>query len=61
MEPRQLVEILSETELHSEAVGELVDRYTAMESCLERGDFTQVTEQIGPFCKAYVHLLSVFS
>lgn len=59
MEPRQLVEILSETELHSEAVGELVDRYTAMESCLERGDFTQVTEQIGPFCKAYVHLLNI--
>lgn len=59
MEPRQLVEMLSETELHSEAVGKLVDRYTAMESHLERGEFTQVTEQIEPFCKAYVHLLNI--
>jgi len=59
MEPRQLVEMLSETELHSEAVGKLVDRYTAMESHLERGEFIQVTEQIEPFCKAYVHLLNI--
>ena len=59
MEPRALVELLSETELHTEAVGKLVDRYTAMESHLERGNFTHATEQVERFCKAYVHLLNI--
>lgn len=59
MEPRQLVEMLSETDLYDEAVTELVDRFTAMESHLERGEFTQATEQIDAFCKAYVHLLNI--
>ena len=59
MEPRQLVEMLSETKLYDDAVTELVDRFTAMESHLERGDFTQVTEQVEDFCKAYVHLLNI--
>lgn len=59
MEPRQLVEMLSETELYDEAVTELVDRFTAMESHLERGEFTQATEQVEAFCKAYVHLLNI--
>lgn len=59
MEPQQMVEMLSETELHDDAVTELVDRFTAMESHLERGEFTQVTEQVDEFCKAYVHLLNV--
>lgn len=59
MKPRQLVEMLSETELHSDAVSKLMDRYTAMESHLERGEFTQVTGQVDDFCKAYVHLLNI--
>ena len=59
MEPRQLVEMLSETELYDDAVSELIDRFITMESHLERGDFTQVTEHVEEFCKAYVHLLNI--
>ncbi|WP_152422440.1 hypothetical protein [Halorubrum californiense] len=59
MNPRQLAEVLSETGLHHESVQRLVQTYETLETHLERGEYTQATDQVETFCQAYVHILNI--
>lgn len=59
MTVQRLIEILSEAGLHHESVEELVERYEEMESCLEAGQYSQVTGHVEAFCQAYVHVLHI--
>lgn len=61
MTVQQLVEVLSGSGLHHESVEELIEQYEQMESCLERGEYSQVTDHVEAFCQAYVHLLHIES
>lgn len=59
MSVQQLVGVLVDAELHHESVEKLVEQYERMEDCLERGEYTQVTNHVDAFSQAFVHLLHI--
>ena len=59
MNPQLLAKVLSETGLHHKSVHRLVEAYEMMETHLQRGEYTQATDQVETFCQVYVHVLNI--
>jgi len=59
MNSQKLAEVLSETGLHHKSVHQLVETYGMMETHLQRGEYTQATDQVETFCQVYVHVLNI--
>lgn len=59
MNSQKLAEVLSETGLHHKSVHRLVETYGMMETHLQRGEYTQATDQVETFCQVYVHVLNI--